>query len=577
MMQTVRRTLSVVAAAVVLLTVFAVLGQLMMPAWRVAPYRDHIQVVSPDTTVTPKPTTTASARTIATIPHEGAYRTRERDITIRLDDGATVPAVLREPVDAPGSRPACLFVHGSGTGSDEDFGDIANAMSSAGIVTLVPAKRTDDYTPLHRDYPRFARDYSTAFDLMRMIPGVDPAHTGVYAESEGTWISMLMAKQRRDIAFSILSSAPVFKGREQMAMALSTTMHEAGAPDPVVRDVAKLISLDFAPFDLRYADFDAESTFDGLTMPLLVNYGVYDTAMPIEQGASTIIDEAARHGNRNVTVRYFAANHQMRAGRGLFSPGLPLADSYTKTLSDWVNGVAIAGADADGWATPQVAGVTPDQRYAAPSTTRSGIIGSLGVLVGLMAAPFLCFALAVVGGVFFLVAEAMRRRRLASSTGNGTGLGRFPVVGKHGRALDSWPGTSRSFARDVGYSRGLKTLLLAGGTFATLLLAALGGYLSYVGVAALHEWRNPRVMALGFMGLRVASVALAVLTAWLITWLWHSWRVRRAYITHGLYPAARRTRSSWVLGRWHWLMALLVLAGLLLTLTVLAFWGLFSL
>mgnify|MGYP007050427438 CR=1 FL=1 len=28
--------------------------------------------------------------------------------------------------------------------------------------------------------------------------------------------------------------------------------HEAGAPKPVVKDMAKLMSLDYAPFDLAY-------------------------------------------------------------------------------------------------------------------------------------------------------------------------------------------------------------------------------------------------------------------------------------------------------------------------------------
>ncbi|MBT1173835.1 alpha/beta hydrolase [Bifidobacterium sp. MA2] len=570
MMRTVRNVMSVIVVAAILLTVFAVSGQLMMPRWRAEPYRDHLTVASSDTAVTPRDTTLA-------LPHEGAYRTRERDITIHLKDGGSVPAILREPVGAPGKRPACLFVHGSGTGGAEDFGDIANAMSSAGIVTLVPAKRTDDYTPLHRDYPRFARDYSAAFDLLKLVPGVDADRTGLYAESEGTWITMLMTERRHDVAFSILSSAPVFKGREQMAMAVSTYVHQAGAPRAVVRDAAKLMSLDFAPFDLEYADFDADSARDSLTMPVLVNYGIYDTAMPIEQGAKAIIDTAARHGNRNVTVRYFAANHQMRAGRGLFAPGLPLADGYTRMLSDWINGVA-AGVGADGWATPQIAGAQPHQRYAAPDATDSGIIGSLGVLVALTAGTLLCFLLAAIGGVMFLIRGLVRRHRLAVSAADrsGTGHGRFPVVDKHGRALRAWPGTSRGFVRVVGYSGGLKALLAAGVVCSVLTLAALGGYLSYVGVAALYEWRDPTVMSTGFTTLRACAAVVVLLAAWLVTWLWRAWRVRRAYIVHGLYPAARRTRSSWVLGRWHWMLALLILAGMLLTLVVCAFWGLFS-
>ena len=191
-------------------------------------------------------------------------------------------------------------------------------MASAGIVTLVPAKRNDNYTVLHRDYPRLSR-IRASLDVLRGRIGVDPAKTGIYAESEGTWIATILTSKRQDIAFAVLTSAPVFNGREQMAMAVSAYTHEAGAPKPVVKDMAKLMSLDYAPFDLAYADFDADRYLKSLTMPVLVNYGTYDTAMPIEQGAQRIIATANKSGNENVTVRYFAGNHQMRLVRA-YSP-----------------------------------------------------------------------------------------------------------------------------------------------------------------------------------------------------------------------------------------------------------------
>ena len=153
---TVRRVLNIAAIAVVIALVFSLLGWAMMPQWSTRPYSDHIAVSSPDPAIAPAH---------ADIPHEGRYRTRETKLSIEVDDGVTLPAILREPIDAPGSRPACLFIHGSGTRGAEDFGDIANAMASAGIVTLVPAKRNDNYTVLHRDYQRFAREYSSSLDL----------------------------------------------------------------------------------------------------------------------------------------------------------------------------------------------------------------------------------------------------------------------------------------------------------------------------------------------------------------------------------------------------------------------------
>ncbi|PLS29682.1 peptidase S9 [Bifidobacterium parmae] len=596
----------IAGTAVVLLAVLAALGTLMMPQWRPEPYTDHITVASADTSIIANPAAvpagaaTSDNAAVAANPsapvasdpspsslladHQGTYRTRTRELTIHLDDGGSVPAILREPVDAPGRRPACLFIHGSGTGTADDFGDIANAMASAGIVTLVPAKRTDDYTPLHRDYPRFARDYTTALDLLELIPGVDATKTGLYAESEGTWISMLMTSQRRDIAYSILASAPVYKGRDQMAMAVSAYARQAGAPQPVVKDVAKLLSLDFAPFDLRYADFDADTVRGSLTMPVFVGYGTYDTAMPIEQGARTIIRDAARHGNRNVTVRYYAANHQMRAGQGLLTAGLPLADGYTRDLADWVNGVAsgaASGTRADGWTTPQVAGATPHQQYAAPRDTSSGIIGSLGALVAITGLSLICFAAVIIMAIGFGCAELARRRRLAALRAQGAasvgGLReRFPAIGRRGTdGARSWPGTSRAYVRNVGYSRALRRILGWGIAATTLTLAALAAYLSYVGVSAVFVRHDPTLLSMGFIALRVGGVACAVMCAWLIVRLRDAWRIRRAYLAHGLYPMAG-LHSTWLVGRWHWLAAFLALAGMLLALVVMAFWGLFT-
>ena len=114
----VRRVASVIATAMAMTLVFATLGWAMMPQWNTRPYPKPIVIASADTTITPAH---------ANIPHEGRYRTRETRLSIKTGDGITLPAVLREPVDAPGPRPACLFIHGSGTSGAEDFGDIANA------------------------------------------------------------------------------------------------------------------------------------------------------------------------------------------------------------------------------------------------------------------------------------------------------------------------------------------------------------------------------------------------------------------------------------------------------------------
>lgn len=570
---TVRRVLSIAVIAVVVALTFALLGWAMMPQWNTRPYTEHIDVASSDTTITPAH---------ADIPHEGQYRTRETWTSITTDDGVTLPAVLREPVDAPTPRPACLFIHGSGTSGAEDFGDIANAMASAGIVTLVPAKRDDHYTVLHRDYQRFAREYGRSLDVLRGVDGVDPARTGIYAESEGTWIATIMAAKRQDVAFAIMTSAPVFKGREQMAMAVSAYMHEAGAPAPVVKDTAKLMSLDYAPFDLAYADFDADHYLRSLTMPLLVNYGTYDTAMPIEQGAQRIIDTARSVGNENVTVRYFAGNHQMRAGRGLFTPNLPLAEGYTQALENWVNGIT-SGVGADGWATAQIAGVKPNQQFEAPRQTKSGIIGSLGVLVGVTVAGPVLMAIAFMLGIIVDVTDWWRMHNATVQRVSGRNMparwsqpyNQHAVdTGRHGLGRNQRrnaifvDGSRLYVLRDHhtlrshsalawrALPRGVAGPLVALGVVTVTIIALLCGYMGVVGMAAVQVEPHPQLFGIGWRVLQALNILLVLLFAVAVERLWR----HRTDIM-----GARRVAS------------LIMVVATLAAFTTLAFWGLFCL
>lgn len=307
------------ALALLLTMVLCALGNAMAPKWQVEPFTDHITLTTTNTAIQAvDPATGAVLKT----PQEGAYRTKETHITVALDGGKTVNAIVREPLDAPADRPACLFLHGSGTGkSSEAFGDVANAMASAGITTLVPDKRLDNYTMLHRDYVSSAHDYAKSMEILRKWPGVSRSETGIYAESEGTWIATVLTQQHPDLAFAILTSPPVVSGRQQMTLAATNYLTAAGAPDAVKQLIPRITSLGTQRMGLAYADFDAAKYRRSLTMPLLINYGVKDTAMPVEQGARLLIKAANQAGNTNVTLRYYDANHQLRTGSNQTVPG----------------------------------------------------------------------------------------------------------------------------------------------------------------------------------------------------------------------------------------------------------------
>ena len=234
--------------SIVMIALFAGLGIAMEPKWSVKPLSMHLQVTERSTAI--------KARGITT-PQEGTYQVRQTRLRLPISGGKTVNAILREPENAPSGRAACVFVHGAGTGKAEEvYADLANALASAGITTLVQDKRLDNYTPLRRDYDSSAEDYLAGLNLLRAQQGVDARKVGLYAESEGTWIASVMTHKDRHIAFQVLTSAPVYSGRQQIAMAATEYLNIIGAPGGVVDIIPRLLSLNFAPIGLEYADFN---------------------------------------------------------------------------------------------------------------------------------------------------------------------------------------------------------------------------------------------------------------------------------------------------------------------------------
>jgi hypothetical protein len=522
--------------------ILVLLGSLMTPPSNVTANTQHISVQTRDTSI---------AAEGFTVPHEGTYKTKESRITIALTDSVSIHAIVREPIGATGKRPACLFLHGAGTGdSSEVYGDVASALASAGIVTLVPDKRLDNYSALHRDYPQMAQDYGKSFDVLKQWPGVDPHKTGLYAESEGTWISSIITAQRHDIAFSILTSAPVVSGRQQMSMAASTYFADSGAPQELINDVPKLTSMDFSAIGLNYANFNSTPYLNKLTQPVLVNYGTDDLSMPIEQGAQTILKHTADAGNTNVTVRYYPANHQMRTGSHLSEPGLPLESSYTRNLEDWINAVTM-GATSKDWATPMIAGDQPSQRYAAPTSLSSGLISSLGTLLVLLVAAL---GLCVLCGINGLAIAIRGMLRPASQANNSSVSGHI----------------HQGFARGIAAPLSILIALSA-----TSLLATLW-YVASSAVQALSLHRASALFVDVWVLLRVAAVVLVLVFGWMSSTLIvhaHDARIARRQSAQGNH---QQDSISIARGFGHISVVVLGLLASVLVMVSLAFWGLYS-
>ncbi|WEV42375.1 hypothetical protein OZX57_02610 [Bifidobacterium sp. ESL0682] len=468
-----------------------------------------------------------------------------------------------------------MFIHGAGTGkASEVYGDIASAMSSAGIVTLVPDKRLDTYTTFHRDYYAMAEDYMASLKILRAQADVDPTQAGIYAESEGTWIAEAMAHLHPDaIPFMMLTSPPAVSGRRQMAMAANTYVSVVGAPKGLNRDVDKFIGLNFAPLGLQYADFPAERYLKDLTMPLLISFGTDDLSMPIEQGTTDIIDAAKSAGNRNVLVRYYHANHQMRVGAHTSVPGLPLDAHYTHDLEDWTNAVT-AGTKANDWATPQIAGDQPNQRLSIPTSVKPGLIGSLSTILVLLGLVILCAAMAGIIGLGITFKRVMKRNKQGSplppteNDNAGTSVidSSMRKSDSHINDMEQLPSAmigaenldSAIFGR---FPHRLTAALALNSCCAVLGIAAFFAYVIVAAKSALTLTSRSTMLNWGWVLMQAIALINVALLTWMIMELWHS--------------RGNRSHDFWTPTRF--IIAALCVIASVASLIMMAFFGLYSL
>lgn len=380
-----------VGSVVVAVLSLSLIGTLAGPRWTPEPVAAPLVPATADTTIG------GDAPTAAV----GTYRVEAATVSITQADGEQVPALLRRPVGADGPTPGVVFLHGAGTHGVDGFSDQAEALSSAGAATLVPAKPMEDYSLTSRDYRAMAADYRCSVDYLITLDGVDPERVGLYAESEGAIPGAVLTADDERVAFLIMASAPVVRLREQMALAMDSYMRNVGVPEPMLTLIPRVLgSAEIPGGGFQYADFDSAPYLRRITVPVLMLYGTADASMPLVQGPMTVREAVRQSGDDALTVRYYeGANHGLRLGA---STDGDLAPGVARDLARWVVGLP-GTADA----APHVAGATPTQAYWArtPDPTRWYASGDL-----MLAAFILGFGLLALGCVVWGVGQAPRLR-----------------------------------------------------------------------------------------------------------------------------------------------------------------------
>ena len=369
---------------VVAVLLFGLLGTLAGPGWNPQPLEHTVVVQTPEVEI---------GGEVRTDP-VGTYETRTQTITIELD-GARVNATVHEPVDAPGDRPGLIFMHGAGTATHDNFWQLTEALASAGVVSLVPDKRMDNYSARFRDYPAMADDYLHSWRVLTQWPGVDPGRVGIYAESEGAFIAPVAAVREPRVDFVVLVSAPVVPAREQFALATDTYLRNLGAPEQLLRAVPRLLGSEIPGGGFVYADFDPSPYQQQMEQPVLMVYGTEDVSMPVVQGPLRVVEDLAEAGNSQYTVRYFdGANHGIRID-GDLAPG------FREVLARWTLGLPET-ADAQ----PRVAGGQPEQTFRAEPLDRPRWYASGDMIVFTLVGGV---GLVLLGPAVWLITRVVRR------------------------------------------------------------------------------------------------------------------------------------------------------------------------
>ncbi|MEU8898668.1 hypothetical protein [Nocardia sp. NPDC048505] len=297
-------------------------------------------------------------------PAHAEQPTTTADIAFPRGDGSTTTGTVHAPADARG-LPGVVLVHGSGDGQGEHYDQIAAAFARAGVVALRYAKRTEDYTPAHRDYPLLAEDALAGVAALRGRPEVDPARLGLWGLSEGGWVAPMAAARSGEVAFLITVGANAGAPAAQQNWANETRFALAGVRGSMVDVLARNgIRQLVGGGQFAQADYDPTPVLERLTQPVLAIWGEKDRLTPPGDSLRGFRAAFDRVGKRNYTlVTLPGAEHAGHRTTDGFDRLPDLAPGYAELLGDWVTGLPgssdTARADAPAAQTHPVSALEP--------------------------------------------------------------------------------------------------------------------------------------------------------------------------------------------------------------------------
>ncbi|MFF2086691.1 alpha/beta hydrolase family protein [Nocardia sp. NPDC058176] len=272
-------------------------------------------------------------------------QTTTTDITFARGDGTTTTGTVHAPPGATG-RPGVVLVHGSGDGTGKQFDLVAKALADVGVVALRYTKRTEDYTPMHRDYSLLADDALAALAALRARPEVDPSMVGIWGLSEGGWVAPLAASRSAEAAFLITIAANSRPPATQQAWANETWLAAAGVrgsmKDALAHNALRQL---VAAGQFAQADYDPIPVLAAIRQPVLAIWGDKDRLTPPGDSLREFQATFDRVGKTNYTLRTLPdAQHGGHPTTDGFDKLPGLAPGYAELMGEWITGLPATAA-----------------------------------------------------------------------------------------------------------------------------------------------------------------------------------------------------------------------------------------
>ncbi len=326
------------------------------------------------------------AAVVAGAPVARADGPTTTDITFGRSDGTTTTGTVHAPAGATG-RPGVVLVHGSGTSPSPQYAQVAAALARQGIVALTYAKRTEDYTPAHRDYSLLAEDALAGVAALRARPDVDPAKVGLWGLSEGGWVAPMATARSAEVAFLITIGANSGAPAAQQNWANETRFAAGGVRGSMVDTLGRnAIRVSAGAGLFAQADYDPTPVLESIRQPVLGIWGELDRLTPPGDSLRGFQEAFDRVGKTNYTLRTLpGAQHGGFTTTDGFDKGEDLAPGYAELMGDWVNALptsADGSADRPAAQAHSVSPLTPLSWWESPAALLAVLVTTVLALAG---------------------------------------------------------------------------------------------------------------------------------------------------------------------------------------------------